>query len=165
MWGPVGLSEVSRRLPDEVRRACVDNQPQPNEWVPRRWFFDWIMAIYQGPAGERLDELDIFTRQGIDLAFGRVRRLLLKVADLPMLLGRADSLWSLDHAWGTLRAHSIGSREAQLELLHDLDEIPPVVEHFIFESLRHALSLARGAEGLRGEMSARKGILEMRLRW
>src|SRR6516225_2147321 len=93
LWGERGLRDVRDRLPDETRRATLDEIVMASSWLPVVHIIKWHETIYEGLAAKDDAVFMRFVDRGLDHGFGRVQRFFLGFASPRLLIERAPGLW------------------------------------------------------------------------
>jgi hypothetical protein len=162
MWGERGLHIMRERLPEETRRATLDEIVMASAWLSVVHIIKWHETIYEELASRDDDVFMRFVDRGLDHGFGRVQKFFLGFASPRLLIERAPTLWRRQHTHGTLTVKTEGDYdyalpEAQGSALADAKEISvatvtlkdhplidvPLSRRALAEAWRHVLTLAR----------------------
>jgi len=146
LWGETGLARIAAKLPEETRRETIDAPIIAETWIPERWILDWHEAVFRGPAKGDEAALRRFAAEVVQQGFGRVRRVLVKLATPATMASRAAELWRDEHTHGELIAR-VDKHTAELTLRDHPYVAAPYAGVVMAESMRHAGSLsARAAD-------------------
>jgi hypothetical protein len=102
LWGPSGLSDIARRIPEDARRAVIDAVVMPSAWVPEEHVIAVCRAVWEGPAAKEDGAFTKYMERVAFHAFGRFQKLLLAMATPSTLATRTPALWRREHTHGTL---------------------------------------------------------------
>ncbi len=145
VWDRAALADVRRRLGGACRQA-FEGLLLADDWIPEREIVAFYEAVHTGPAAQRPAIYRRWVDTVMDRGFGRVRRLLLSMANPRLVVTKATELWQHDHTHGTLSAVVDG------DVIHaKLADWPPLANRTaretISEAFRYAvvLSSAKGA--------------------
>lgn len=163
VFGKTALDEVAKVLPAEVRTETIDAH-MTETWIPERWITEWHRAVWQGPAGEDTAKFYRFVDAMVAQGFGRVRRVLVKLATPSLMCERAAELWRDEHSHGILAA-VVGKNTAQLRLTEHPYCGSKLAAMVIAESMRYAGSLSARAGDVTAGYSLAPGALVIDLRW
>jgi hypothetical protein len=166
LWGEAGVREAMTLLPADVREATSAGGFSPLKFYPTHYVNAWDQAKMDGPA--RGDE-DAFRRsvaRGLELGFGRVRRVFLQFATPTLLAQRAAELWRHDHTHGELEVDSTRRDEgrARVTLVRHPFVETPVARLAFAEVVRHLLSMSR-ARNVRATHAHTGDALVIALSW
>jgi hypothetical protein len=165
LWGKAGLDEIGARLSDDVRQATIEEIVVATQWLPERHVLEWTEAVWNGPARRRAPELRRWVDTRIDLGFGRVRVLLLKVITPAGLAERGASLWRHDHSTGIWRGATFEGRGV-ITLSDHPYTTTEVGRLAIAEVFRYLVALVRGPRNVREEHAVdATGVLTVKLAW
>lgn len=163
LWGQDGLRRVREHLPREAH-GLVDSAIVSDAWLPERLVVQWFEAVWRGPAQQNEEAFAGWVRKTIDSGFGRVRRLLIKLATPPTLCERTAELWSDEHTHGVLTAQPDGH-----DVYVRLSEHPYVLHArarvMIAEAMRYAASLTRVKSVVGSHRVIDNETFELKLTW
>jgi len=145
LWGEPGLRDALGRLPADVREAATAGDFSALRFYPTRYVNAWDEAKMAGPAGGDEDAFRRSVARGMELGFGRVRRVFLSFATPMLLAQRAAELWRHDHTHGELDVDSSARDEGRARVTlvgHPFIETPLARLAFA-EVVRHLLSMSR----------------------
>lgn len=120
LWGGDGLEDIARRMPERERDEIFAD-PLP-EWVPERAMLAWGYATWEGPGRRSREHYVPWLHRMTDLSFGRIKKLLLGMANPERLILSADELWREAHTQGRFEVHLDGTRATML--LRDSPYVP-----------------------------------------
>ncbi len=140
LFGAAGLELVGQGLPPDVRAETIHSS-LTDTWVPERWISLWQRAVWEGPAQRDAAEFNRFIDAMVDCGFGRVRRVLVKLATPALMAERAAELWRDEHSHGTMTA-MIKKGAAELRLTEHPYCTSTLAAMVIAESMRYVASLS-----------------------
>jgi hypothetical protein len=145
LWGEDGLRDALRRLPAEVREATTGADFTALRFYPTRYVNAWDEAKMAGPARGDEDEFRRSVARGMELGFGRVRRVFLSFATPMLLAQRAAELWRHDHTHGEVSVDSSmrDQGRARVTLVGHPFVETPLARLAFGEVVRHLLSMSR----------------------
>jgi len=146
--------------------VAIDVEPSARIWVPERYTIAWAEAAFHGLC---LGEEALFRRyvdRMVELSFGRVRRLVLRVVDAPMLLERSGDMWRTEHSHGLMRGRTLGPGRGVMSLYDHPYTQTRIARLAISEGIRFGLGLSRGTHEVEEEHRlSPAGALEIDLFW
>jgi hypothetical protein len=161
VWGEEGLADVARRMPEPERKAFFAD-PLP-EWVPERAMLAWGFASWEGPGQRSRRHYVPWLHRMTDLSFGRIKKILLGMANPARVLLAADELWREGHTHGRMEVHIDGTRATML--LRDSPYVPIAQGRAsIAENIRYIVELSR-AKGVTETHGLANGALQIKLQW
>ena len=163
VFGPEGLDQISQALPAEVRAETIDSSITET-WIPERWVMEWQRAVWQGPAAENTPLFYRFVDSMVAQGFGRVRRVLVKLATPSLMCERAAELWRDEHTHGVLTAQ-VSKHAAQLRLSEHPYCTSKLAAMVMSESMRYAGSLSARAGDVTTSYGLAPGALVVDLHW
>jgi hypothetical protein len=131
------------RLPDAFLGA-LDDGP---DWVPTEFIVAWHELLFEA-LHEDEERFAAVTRRAMDLGFGKVRRLLLGIANPHWMLRKGAELWRGEHSTGRMTAYAVEPRHARVTLVEHAFLDSAVMRGTVVASIAYALSLT-GAKGVR----------------
>lgn len=165
LWGESAVEDLVRAMPDDAGRAFLLAGGAGDAWVAERHVIALGDAAWDGPCGRDRATFHRWVDHMIDYGFGRVRRVLLSLANPPMLLRRAPDLWREDHTHGTFGYVPLAVDSARITLRDHPYIDSPVQRDAFAEALRHAMSLCNIRGVTAEETPAPRGALYVVLRW
>ncbi len=164
LWGDEAIERLVRAMPEDAGRAFLSTQSS-DEWVPERHVITIADAAWDGPCERDRVTFHRLIDQMIELGFGRVRRILLSLANPPILLRRAADLWREDHTHGTFGYVPLAVDAARITLRDHPYVDSPVQRDAFGEGLRYAMSLCNVRSVTAEATPAPPGALYVLLRW
>lgn len=164
LWGPEAVSRVMRALPPDAATSLGGSLP-PDAWIPERHVVALSEAVWEGPCARDRVVFHLWIDRMLDQGFGRIRRVLLSLANPPMLLRRASEMWRDDHSHGTLGYVPLTLDAARITLKDHPFVGSPVQRDAFSEGLRYAMSLCHVRQVSAEEVSAPPGAVSVILRW
>ncbi len=164
IWGARGLAQVSEHLPEEVRRATLENVVVNTEWIPETHVVAWYEALWAGPCESRRDKFTLALDRMLDFGFGRVRKVFLSMARPATILERAPTFWRYDHTHGYLRI-AAGDTMARVALSEHPYTANSLSCMAIAEVYRYCATLTRARNVTSSHYRESTGTLVVRLRW
>lgn len=159
------IASACLALPADAGRAFLLAGRASDAWVAERHVIALGDAAWEGPCARDRATFHRWIDQMIDYGFGRVRRVLLSLANPPMLLRRAPDLWREDHTHGTFGYVPLAVDSARITLRDHAYIDSPVQRDAFAEALRHAMSLCNIRGVTAEETQAPPGALYVVLRW
>jgi len=164
LWGETGLERLTAALPAETAGILRAARP-PEEWVPVRHAVDVAQVAWDVLCARDRATFHEMIDRVIDFGFGRRQRLLLSLANPPMLLRRAADLWREDHTEGTLGYVPLAVDAARVSLRDHPYVESPVQRDAFAEGVRHAMSLSHVRSVTAEELPSPPHTLHVMLRW
>jgi hypothetical protein len=164
LWGEAGVTRLAAALLPSEATLLLSSQP-PETWIPTRQFELITQAGYYVLCERHTPTFHRWVDHVVELGFGRTRRLLLSLANPPMLLRRAAELWREDHTHGTLGYVPLAVDAARLTLRDHPFVSSPVQRMAIAEGLRHAMSMTNVRSVTAEESTGPANALHVVLRW
>jgi len=162
LWGASGLTAIGARLPPDARAASLGEPISPLVWHPESYTLAWFEAAHAHVDGDE-ERYRAYVDRFMDLGFGRVRRMLLRVVTPAGIIRRAAELWRHDHTHGELRVSTEKTTAVAVLSGHPYCE-SSVCRLAMAEVFRYALSLSR-ANDVRESHLLDEGRLVVRLAW
>ncbi|NUP13353.1 MAG: hypothetical protein HOW73_45525 [Polyangiaceae bacterium] len=146
LWGDAGLAQVSALLTPEARTATIDPVVIAEGFLPERYVLEWYEAVWAGPAKRDRTAYNEFLDRMLDHGFGKVRKVLLGIADAHTLARKAAELWRHDHSHGDLVV--LLEQENRIDLgLRDHPYVDtPLARASIAEIIRYVVHLSRAKD-------------------
>lgn len=162
VWGATAEKAIVDAISERERDEAVD--PRRPDWVPERVIVAYGLATWEGPAARDRPTMQRFLRRHVDHGFGRVRRLLLGLAQPTRFFESIPSYWRQDHTHGVVTTRlepGLGIVE-----LRDHPYIASVhMRTGMAEIFRYTVSLMRARNVTESHALAPDGSLVMRIRW
>lgn len=162
MWGNDGCRKVIEALPEDVRERTAGVAPMP-EWVLVDDLIAWHVAVR---AGLGRDDAT-FTRHAhktVDQGFGKVKRLLLRMATPHTLAPRAAALWRDEYSSGRLTARTIDEHCVTLTLRDHPYVRHALMQSVITEAYRYIVNLTT-AKIVSADSIVESNELTVRIHW
>jgi hypothetical protein len=162
MFGNDGCRKIIEALPEEVRERTASVAPMP-EWVLVDDLIAWHVAVRTDLGRDNAT----FTRhvhKTVDQGFGKVKRMLLRMATPHTLAPRAAALWRDEYSSGRLTARTIDERCVTLTLRDHPYVRHPLMQSVITEAYRYIVSLT-AAETVTAESTVESNELTVRMHW
>lgn len=164
-WGDEGVKAVLQRLSPETREATFGPAFTPLGWYPTRYIVEWVEAIHDVAARRDEQAVREWVDRAIDMSFGRVRRVFLRLATPTLLVQRAAELWRREHTHGVLTMESdVPARIARITLRDHPFTTTFASRIATSEIFRHVLSLSK-ARNVRESHALHEGTLKVSLLW
>jgi len=164
VWGEHGAEVLANALPEDVRRATVENLVVSVGLYPERYVVAWFNAAYETMARRSDRDFFRFLDNMMDHGFGRVRRALLRLATPAFLLDQAESLWRHDHSHGTLKSE-VSRGMAKLKLTdHDYVR-DPISRSAVSEIYRYGVQLTGAQQVTATHVLTSADTLTVILKW
>ena len=158
LWGPEGMSEIARRMPEGARRTVFDAVVMPSAWVPEEHVIAVCHAVWEGPAAKQDGAFTKYMERVAFHAFGRFQKLLLGMATPSTLAMRTPALWRREHTHGTLTV-ACGERGQIIRLTGGPYVETPFTRRALAETFRQVMDLTRVKITLsRHEMETRETL-------
>lgn len=165
VWNEAMVSAVLEKVDDETR-AVFRPDAILAEWIPEKYFVDFINALWAVARGEKADAkflrwVDIVTDRG----FAEARELFTSLGGPLFVLRRAQELWSYEHSTGTLVHAPLGMQSARLTLRDHPFLETEATRDAISEAFRYVVQLT-GASGVtESHALTSDGYLHVVLAW
>jgi hypothetical protein len=164
LWGDTGVERFAAALPEDTRELLRAQMP-PETWVAVRHSIVLADVAWETLCTRDRTAFHTMIDRVIDFGFGRRQRLLLSLANPPMLLRRAADLWREDHTEGTLGYVPLAVDAARITLRDHPYAESPVQRDAFAEGLRHAMSLSHVRSVTAEELPSPPHTLHVILRW
>lgn len=162
VWGGDVEQGIVDVIPSPERDEVLD--PKRPEWVSERVILSYGLATWEGPAGRDRPTMQKFLRRHVDHGFGRVRRLLLRMAQPAIFFEKMPTYWRHDHTHGVVETRvepGLG-----VVTLRDHPYVASVqMRTGIAEIFRYTVALMRARNVTETHALASDGALVMRIRW
>ncbi len=123
------------------------------------------MAVWNGPAKRDEKIMTEHIHATVDQGFGRVKRFLLSMSDVPQPLApRVVSLWREEYSTGRLEANFVEAKSVHLTLSDHAYIDTSLMRYVIAEVFRYVVSLTK-AENVTAVHAIRDSSLVVVLRW
>jgi len=161
LWGREALADVYARMPQAEREYLMAPMPA---WVPVRVPVALSFAVYEGPVGRDKAKFYKFLHRHTDNSVGRVRKLLLGLANPERIFAEAPKMWRSEHTVGSLEARIDG--KSGMAILRDHPYVEsPHGRAAIAETFRYLVELSRAKDVTETHALVGTSAVEVKLRW
>lgn len=165
MWGDAAVDAALAAISETSRAAFLPGAVVA-DWMPQRLFVEWIVALWDGPSGQRDSAefrrwVDVVTDRG----FAEARELFMSLGSPFPVLRRANELWHYEHTHGKVTFAPLDARSGRLSLRDH-----PFTEHestrvAICEAFRHIMVLTGAGGATETHAVDDAGVLQVVLSW
>ena len=162
LWGPDAVRTIVAALPPEEREESLDESLR--DWCSERLVIAWGHASWEGPARRDRATMNRLLQRHVDLGFGRIRRMLLRLASPERLFEKLPDFWRHDHTHGVLDVRVEG-RLGVVSLREHPYSAAPQMRAAVAEIFRHTVQLMRARKVTETHALDPTGALVLNIRW